>query len=133
MVDSSLEGPNYMEPMQEPMFELHGPDGHIWRLFENGRAEGFPVGTTLINGSSLMLYGLRSHIISLRHFFGIMNMRRDLRRPYSSIKLEQLLRKQSVPGSIPGGASMGWIKTVIATVDVRRLRAWYFRMKYGDP
>lgn len=33
----------------ELLFELHGPDGHVWRLYLDGRAEGFPEGTLTNN------------------------------------------------------------------------------------
>lgn len=33
----------------ELMFELRGPSGEVWRLYLNGRVEGFPDGTLLIN------------------------------------------------------------------------------------
>ena len=44
----------------EPLFELRGPDGHIWRLFENGRADGFPEGTVIRNNAIRVLALLRS-------------------------------------------------------------------------
>ena len=44
----------------EPLFTLHGPDGHVWKLFENGRVEGFPEGTVVINGAAPVLATLRS-------------------------------------------------------------------------
>lgn len=31
------------------LFELRGPDGHIWRLYLDGRTEGFPAGTLTQN------------------------------------------------------------------------------------
>lgn len=33
----------------ELLFELRGPDGHVWRLYVDGRAEGFPLGTLVRN------------------------------------------------------------------------------------
>ena len=33
----------------ELLFELRGPDGHVWRLYLDGRAEGFPPGTLVCN------------------------------------------------------------------------------------
>ncbi|GEM_PF-4076642 len=33
----------------ELMFELRGPGGELWRLFSDGRTEGFPAGTLLVN------------------------------------------------------------------------------------
>ena len=46
----------------EPLFELRGPDGHIWRLFENGRAEGFPEGTVIRNNAIRVLGLLRASL-----------------------------------------------------------------------
>ena len=40
------------------LFELRGPDGEIWKLWADGRAEGFPTGTTLMNKAAPILYGL---------------------------------------------------------------------------
>ena len=33
----------------ELLFELRGPDGQEWRLYLDGRVEGFPPGTALVN------------------------------------------------------------------------------------
>lgn len=33
----------------ELLFELHGPEGKAWRLYLNGRIEGFPDGTLILN------------------------------------------------------------------------------------
>ncbi len=33
----------------ELLFELRGHDGHVWRLYLDGRAEGFPPSTTVSN------------------------------------------------------------------------------------
>lgn len=33
----------------ELLFELRGPDGQVWRLYLDGRAEGFPPGTAMEN------------------------------------------------------------------------------------
>lgn len=33
----------------ELLFELRGLDGHVWRLYLDGRAEGFPAGTLVSN------------------------------------------------------------------------------------
>lgn len=33
----------------ELLFELHGPEGQIWRLYLDGRVEGFPAGTLVVN------------------------------------------------------------------------------------
>ena len=43
----------------ELLFELHGPDGHVWRLYENGRADGFPAGTIIVNKAKPLLDSLR--------------------------------------------------------------------------
>lgn len=33
----------------ELLFELRGPDGQVWRLYLDGRSEGFPAGTAIEN------------------------------------------------------------------------------------
>lgn len=33
----------------ELLFELRGPDGHVWRLYLDGRTDGFPAGTAIEN------------------------------------------------------------------------------------
>lgn len=33
----------------ELMFELRGPGGEVWRLYLDGRFEGFPQGTIILN------------------------------------------------------------------------------------
>lgn len=35
--------------IDEPLFELHGKDGHKWLLYEDGRVTGFPEGTLVVN------------------------------------------------------------------------------------
>lgn len=49
----------------EPLFELRGPDGHMWRLFENGRAKGFPLGTVILNRARPLLAMLQARIANL--------------------------------------------------------------------
>jgi hypothetical protein len=41
-----------MKP-DELLFELRGPDGHVWRLYLDGRSEGFPAGTVVSNFASV--------------------------------------------------------------------------------
>ena len=48
-----------------PLFELHGPSGHIWKLFEDGRKEGFPPGTVILNYARPLLASLRGRIMNL--------------------------------------------------------------------
>lgn len=33
----------------ELLFEMHGPDGQVWRVYMDGRTEGFPTGTVVEN------------------------------------------------------------------------------------
>lgn len=40
----------------ELLFELLGPDGQVWRLYMNGRAEGFPPGTVVTNHALPLTY-----------------------------------------------------------------------------
>jgi len=46
--------------MDELLFELRGPDGHVWKLYANGTAEGFPVGTVIINNAIPVIDALLS-------------------------------------------------------------------------
>ena len=41
-----------MKP-DELLFELRAPDGHVWRLYLDGRSEGFPAGTVVSNFASV--------------------------------------------------------------------------------
>ena len=41
------------------LFELWGPDGQEWRLYENGVVEGFPVGTRFLNHAKPYIDALR--------------------------------------------------------------------------
>ena len=33
----------------ELLYEMRGPDGHVWRVNLDGRIEGFPDGTVILN------------------------------------------------------------------------------------
>lgn len=33
----------------ELLYELRSPEGHVWRLYLDGRTEGFPAGTLVSN------------------------------------------------------------------------------------
>ena len=35
--------------MDELLFELHAPDGRVGKIYANGKTEGFPHGTILVN------------------------------------------------------------------------------------
>ena len=41
-----------MKP-DELLFELRASDGHVWRLYLDGRSEGFPAGTVVSNFASV--------------------------------------------------------------------------------
>lgn len=43
----------------ELLFELRGPNGQEWRLYENGRATGFPEGTVIVNRAKPLLDSMR--------------------------------------------------------------------------
>lgn len=43
----------------ELLFELRGAHGQVWRLYENGRADGFPEGTLIVNRAKPLLDSLR--------------------------------------------------------------------------
>ncbi|OJW95509.1 hypothetical protein [Thiobacillus sp. 65-1402] len=47
---------------QNPLFELRGPDGAVWMLYEDGRATGFPDGTVIVNRAKPQLDLLRGRI-----------------------------------------------------------------------
>lgn len=40
------------------LFELRHPAGHVWRLYANGRCEGFPDGVVVVNHALPMIYEL---------------------------------------------------------------------------
>jgi len=42
------------------LFELRGPGGEVWKLWADGRAEGFPPGTVLMNKAAPILHALLS-------------------------------------------------------------------------
>ncbi len=44
----------------EPLFELRGPAGEVWRLYTDGHMDGFPPGTILVNRAKPLLDALRS-------------------------------------------------------------------------
>lgn len=49
----------------EPIFELRGPDGKTWMLYEDGTATGFPEGTLIVNRALPLLDLLRGWIKKL--------------------------------------------------------------------
>ena len=48
-----------------PMFDLRGPDGEIWMLYEDGTITGFPDGTRILNRAIPLLNSLRGRIKQL--------------------------------------------------------------------
>lgn len=50
---------------QNPLFELRGPDGKTWMLYEDGTATGFPDGTVIVNRARPQLDSLRGRIKQL--------------------------------------------------------------------
>ena len=46
----------------EPLFELRGPGGQLWKLFANGRCDGFPSGTLVINRAAPPVHVLHAVI-----------------------------------------------------------------------
>lgn len=49
------------QPLQ-PLFELRGPNGEAWTLWEDGRVAGFPDGTVVINRAKPVLDELRCRV-----------------------------------------------------------------------
>jgi hypothetical protein len=51
----------YGDAMQsdELLFEMHGPDGRVWRVYMDGRTEGFPTGTVVENRALPLLNALQ--------------------------------------------------------------------------
>lgn len=47
---------------EEPLFELRGPDGKTWMLYEDGTAIGFPADTVTVNRARPQLDLLRGRI-----------------------------------------------------------------------
>ncbi len=54
-----------MNDIEQPLFELHGKDGHMWKIYEDGRATGFPDGTLVVNKARGELNSLRTRIKQL--------------------------------------------------------------------
>ena len=48
-----------------PTFELHGPDGKTWMIYEDGTTTGFPDGTVIVNRAKPQLDLLRGRIKEL--------------------------------------------------------------------
>lgn len=44
--------------LTQVLFELHGPDGHVWTLSADGQCKGFPEGTRMVNYALPVIYGL---------------------------------------------------------------------------
>lgn len=44
--------------MGDLLFELHGPNGEIWKLYANGFVEGFPHGTIVVNHAMPLIHAL---------------------------------------------------------------------------
>lgn len=49
--------------MDEQLFELIGPNGETWKLYADGRVEGFPPETTMVNYAMPILNALIGEII----------------------------------------------------------------------
>lgn len=39
-------------------FEVKSPDGHVWKIYADGRIEGFPEGSVIFNRIPAFVYGL---------------------------------------------------------------------------
>jgi hypothetical protein len=52
-----------VQPMTEPMFEVHSREGHVWKIYESGRIDGFPRDVWIINRLFPLLSALRSGIM----------------------------------------------------------------------
>lgn len=48
------------------LFELHGPEGQVWKLFANGTYSGFPDGTFVVNNAHPTINLLRARIEKLQ-------------------------------------------------------------------
>lgn len=49
----------HAQTINEPLFELRTKSGDVYKIFENGRYEGFPKGTWIINRAKPLLDFLR--------------------------------------------------------------------------
>jgi len=63
-MDRKVE-PNHplLQPITEAIFEVHSRDGHTWKIYENGKIEGFPRDVWIVNNIFLRLCSLRSGIM----------------------------------------------------------------------
>ena len=46
--------------MQSAAFEVRSPDGHVWKVYADGRTEGFPEGSTIFNRIPQQAYAMRA-------------------------------------------------------------------------
>ena len=51
--------------IERPLFDLRTKDGHVYELYEDGRAIGFPDGTLVVNRARGELNSLRARIEKL--------------------------------------------------------------------
>lgn len=49
----------------QPLFEVHGPEGQKWELYENGNTVGFPKGSLVINRANMALNALRVPVVKI--------------------------------------------------------------------
>lgn len=49
---------------QQLMLEARSPDGHVWRFYADGRTEGFPEGTVIVNHAVRHLQVLQSQLVA---------------------------------------------------------------------
>lgn len=49
MADEITDIPSDIYQADRPIFEVMGPDGHMYRIWSHGKIEGFPEGSIVLN------------------------------------------------------------------------------------
>lgn len=56
-MDDSVRENDPLAIMEKPAFEVHGLDGHVWKIYPDGMIEGFPEdGSFVINRIPVMFH-----------------------------------------------------------------------------
>jgi hypothetical protein len=53
-LDDAKRRYNAVHHGNKPIFEIYGSDGHEWKIYANGRVEGFPSDCTIVNSTWLL-------------------------------------------------------------------------------
>lgn len=94
----------------DAVFEVrHGADGHVWRVYADGRIEGFPEGCVVVNRVPLYameVAGPGPLEADLRALDAIAASQRAAREQFEALQLSP--RERSVFGRLPQALRSGW-------------------------